>query len=90
MIIINVPQYEGLTVKDLVKFDETEFDIRKFLPEYDYHKDPNRSWLCNIINTIIPEKFNKFIDKKIKERNKKLITSQNLTVNAKEEFIKIF
>ena len=35
----------------------------------------------------IPEKFNKFIDKKIKERNKKLITSQNLTVNAKEEFI---
>ena len=90
VIIINVPQYEGLTVKDLMKFAETEFDIHKFLPEYDYHKDPNRSWLCNIINTIITEKFNKFIDKKIKERNKKLITSQNLTVNAKEEFIKIF
>ena len=90
VIVINVPQYEGLTINNLIKFSETEFDIHKFLPEYDYHKDPNRSWLCNIINTIILEKFNKFIDKKIKERNKKLITSQNLTVKVKEEFIKIF
>ena len=40
---INIPQYEGLTVNDLIKFAESEFDINKFLPEYDYDKVPNRT-----------------------------------------------
>ena len=88
--VINIPQYEGLTVNDLIKFAESEFDIDKFLPEYDYDKVPNRTWLCNLINTIIPEKLNMLVDKKIKERNQKLIASQNLMINAKEEFISIF
>ena len=30
------------------------------------------------------------VDKKIKERNQKLIASQNLMINAKDEFISIF
>ena len=90
VIVINVPQYSGLRVKDLLNFAKSQFEIEKFLPDYDYNKDPNRDWLCNLINTVTHDKFNEFIDKKIKERNKKLINSQNLNINAKKEFIDIF
>ena len=90
MKVINIPQYEGLAVNDLIKFAESEFDIDKFLPEYDYYKEPNRTWLYDLINTIIPEKLNMLVEKKIKERNDKLIASQNLMINAKYEFISIF
>ena len=70
VIVINVPQYEGLTVKDLIKFTETEFDIHKFPPEYDYHKDPNRSWPCNIINTIFLKSLTNLLIKRLKKEIK--------------------
>ena len=90
VIYINVPQYDGLRVKDILSFARSQFEIHKFLPDYEYNKEPNRDWLWNLINTIASESFNKFIDKKIKERNKKLIESQNLKVSVNEEFIDIF
>ena len=39
---------------------------------------------------MIQDKFKKFANKKIDERNKKLIASQNLMIDAKDEFISIF
>ena len=90
VIVVNVPQYEGLRVRDLIKFAEREFEIHKFLPDYDYHKEPNRDWLCNIINTVISDKFKEFINEKTMERNKKLVESQNLKINADRYFIDIF
>ena len=61
--------------------------INDFLPKYDYNKEPNRVWLCNLINTFIPEKFKEFINLKIKKRNQELIESQNLGIHVKREFI---
>ena len=39
---------------------------------------------------MISDKFKKFVDKKINERNKKLIAFQNLMIDAKDEFNSIF
>ena len=47
-------------------------------------------WLCNLINTLIPEKFKEFINLKIKKRNQELIEYQNLGIRVKREFIDIF
>ena len=90
VIVVQVPQYDGLRVKDLLKLAESEFEINDFLPIYDYNKEPNRVWLCNLINTLIPEKFKEFINLKIKKRNQELIESQNLGIHVKSEFIDIF
>ena len=88
--VIKVPQYNGLKVRDLIRFAESKFSIDKFLPEYSYHKEPNREWLCNIINTLVNDEFKNFIQEKIDKRNKELIKTQNLGVSAKQEFIDIF
>ena len=69
--VIKVPQYKGFTVKDILHFAQRHIHIDRFLPRYDYHlKDLNREWLCNIINSIISEKFQKFIDLKVEEGKK--------------------
>ena len=59
--VIKEPMYEGLRVKDLLKFAKTKWSIDEYLPDYVYSKEPNKEWLCNIINTLIPEDFYQFV-----------------------------
>ena len=73
--VIKVPQYIGLTVRDILNFANRNIHIERFLTEYDCLKDPNREWLCNIINTIIPDKYQKYIELKIEEKKQQLINS---------------
>ena len=70
VIIAKVSQYYRLRVRELIKIAEKEFEIHKFLPDYDYHKESNRDWVCNVINIVILNKINEFINEKIKENNK--------------------
>ena len=88
--VIKVPQYKGLTVRDILNFANRNIHIDRFLPKYEYLKDPNREWLCNVINTIIPEKFQKYIELRVEERKKSLINSQNLGISVQPEFMKLF
>ena len=67
VVVVNVPQYEGLRVRDLLRFVGSKFDIDKYLPDYEYHKEPNREWLCNLLNTLVQKEFNEFVNKKIQE-----------------------
>ena len=88
--VIQVPQYEGLYVKDIIKFAKTKIRIEEYLPEFEYHKDPNRQWLCNLINSLIPEDFQDFIDNKVKLRRQSIIKQQNLKMIINPDFVNIF
>ena len=88
--VIQVPQYEGLYVKDIIKFAKTKIRIKEYLPEFEYHKDPNRQWLCNLINFLIPEDFQDFIDNKVKLRRQSIIKQQNLKMTINPDFVNIF
>ena len=71
--VIKVPQYEGLTVKQILAVAQQHAEIQTYLPEYQYDKIPNREWVCNVANFLIPQEFKEFIDKKIKERMQSII-----------------
>ena len=88
--VIKVPQYKGLRVNDIIKFASSNLDITKFLPKYSYQKEPNREWLWNVVNSLMTEEFNKFIESKVEIRKQEIINSQNIGITAKPEFIKIF
>ena len=60
------------------------------MTKYSYEKEPNREWLCNIVNSLLTEDFNAFIEDKINIRKQELIKSQNISVSVKPEFDKIF
>ena len=74
----------------LLRSPKENLKFMNFFLDYDYHKEPNRDWLCNVINTVIPDKFKEFINKKTKERNKKLGESHKLKINADRYFIDFF
>ena len=57
MIVIKFPHIKGLTVKDIIEFAETQVDDHSYLSDFEYDETPNREWLLNIVNTLIPSEF---------------------------------
>ena len=88
--VIKVPQYEGLTVKDILKFTKQNVDILNYIPEYKYDKDPNREWICNVVNSLVPLEFQEFVNIKVDQRKESIVKSQNLGTNVLPEFVSIF
>ena len=88
--VIKVPQFKGLFVREILKFAATKINIKRYVPDYQYSKEPNMEWLSNLLNTLIPHDFQTFFTEKEEIRKQDLIESQNLTINAKPEFIDIF
>ena len=68
VIVIKVLHYKGQHAKDLLKFAASKVNIKKYLPLYEYLKEPNKEWLWNIINTLITKEFHEFIDEKVEQR----------------------
>ena len=54
VMVIKVPQYKGLKVDDIIVFAKTHVDIQSYLTEFDHDSKLNWEWLCNIVNTLIP------------------------------------
>ena len=88
--VIKVPHYKGLTVSKILTFARSKGNIDSYLPDYKYDKEPNREWLWNVINSLIPKEFQEFILLNITKRKQEIIRSQNLNVLVKPEFMNIF
>ena len=87
--VCSVPHLKGLTIKNLLEFAKTQIEIDMYIPDYEYDKTPDRSWIWNVINTLWQDKFRKFIDDKISERVKHSINMKSLNIKALPEFINI-
>ena len=87
---IKVSHYKGLTVAKIQRFARSKGDISSYILNYKHTKEPNREWLWNVINTLIPEEFQQFIVQNIKQRRVELIQSQNLSIIENPEFVSIF
>ena len=59
--VLKVPHVKKLRVNDIFSFASNYADINSYIPEYNYKKDPQREWLCNIVNTLINNEFKQFI-----------------------------
>ena len=90
IIVAKVPHIESLRVKDIVWFAADNIDIKSYMPEYEYNKDPQREWIGNIVNTLLQDKFKEFIINSIRAREKKLISNKWLNISALPQFIKMF
>ena len=88
--VIKVSYYKELHVLDLLSFASSKVNIKDYLPDYQYKKEPNREWLCNVINSLIQEKIYEFIQEKVDKRREELIKSQNLGIAIKQEFETLF
>ena len=77
-LVIKVPQYKSLHVKYLFKFVASKLNIFKNLLDYEYNRELNREWLCNLFNILIGKDSQDFIKEKTEIRKHKLFESKNL------------
>ena len=88
--VIRVPHLEGLRTKDILQCARERVDIDRYIPDYEYQKEPNRKWFVNLVNTFLEEDYREFINDKWRSSERKVINNKNLGITAKEEFIEIF
>ena len=65
-------------------------DIDEYLSEFEYNKEHNRQWLWNLVNSLVSDDFQNYIDEKVKLRRQKIIKQQNLRMIINPEFVSIF
>uniref|UniRef100_A0A7S3NG86 Uncharacterized protein n=1 Tax=Euplotes harpa TaxID=151035 RepID=A0A7S3NG86_9SPIT len=88
--VIRIPQIKTLRVQDLLTFARKHIKIDAYLPSYKLGKQPQREWVANIIHTLIPDKLRTFIQDKLKERKKSIISAKNMSVKALPQFVEAF
>ena len=70
--VVKVPHAKGLEVASILKFAFDHFDLIKYLPEYEYQKEPSRELVWNLVNTLIHYQFQEYMNGKISEREAEL------------------
>ena len=88
--VIKVPQIKKLFVNDILKWGKSKTNIDAYLPTYKYVKFPNREWICNALNTIAYEDFQKYVKEAFRNREKQLVMTKGLDLAAIPKIAKIF
>ena len=88
--VIKVPHLEGLRVKDILNWVRERVEIDRYIPDYDYQKEPNREWFINLVNTLLEDEFKVYVSDTLRVREQKVIKNKNLGVIVRNEFIEIF
>ena len=76
--VAKVPHTEKLRIRDILAFASKHIEIQSYIPEYEYNKQPHRDWLCNVINSLIPDKFKAFISQALNEKEKMLVMQKRM------------
>ena len=90
MKTLNVPQFEELGIKALLKQLNHHPEVWNYLPEARDVKKVPRQWLYDIAYTIIGKPLSDWVDSKIAERNNKLAEKQNLYIKMDPDIAAAF
>ena len=88
---IHVPQFTGLSVEGMLEFTKKYPKVFKALPaEQAEIESLHRAYIANVIYTIVGENFQEWVEKKLKERTKKLCSERDMNISMDPEIYKIF
>jgi len=88
--VISIPQYEGLKVESMLEFASQFKQVFDHLPvEKEVHK-LSRSYLGNVIYTIVGEPFYNWVQIKINERHDKIKEKKEMMIDLDPAIAKIF
>ena len=87
----HVPQFTGLSVECMLELAKKYPRVFKALPaEQAEIESLHRGYVANVIYTIVGDNFQDWIDKKLKERTKKLMSERDMNISMDPEIYKIF
>ena len=87
---IYCPQYENISVKNMLQEASNDPDLMKYLPDKEEIHLLPRQYLANVIYTVVGERFAAWVKERIEERNKKMATTNNMLIAMDPEIAAAF
>ena len=88
---IIIPCFDGLIVKEMIKFAKGYPEVMKALPivEKEIEKLP-RQYIANIIYTLVEDPFYEWVEAQINIRNEKMANKMDIHIEMDQELAKVF
>ena len=88
--VLFAPQYESLSISEVLKKARDWELVWQYLPdERDLHRLP-RSWLVNLIFSVVGGPFRDWVDARVEERNAKHVDDNNKMIAVDPEVLAAF
>ena len=88
---IHVPQFPGLNLESMLEFAEKYPEVFQVLPrENSEIMQLHRQYVANVIYTIAGDDFTDWLNRKLKQRNKKIAEERNLNIKMDPEIYRHF
>ena len=87
---INIPEFEGLAIKDMQAFANSYPGVNRYFPiEKEVEKLP-RQYIANVIYTIVGPPFAQWVKTQMEKRNDKIKSEQDMMIDMDPEIAEIF
>ena len=87
---INVPMFEGLAIEDMQAFASAYPQVARYFPIDKEMKKLPRSYIANLIYTVVGSAFAKWVEQQMRKRNDKLKMEQDMMIDLDPEIAEIF
>ena len=87
---IAVPQYEGLSLEDILDFGLSFRVVVDALPIIRETKKMPRQYIANVIYTLVGQPFQKWVAERCNQRNKRLADDHNTAIMLDPRIAKAF
>jgi hypothetical protein len=88
--VITVPQFEGLAIQQIFQFACNMVDVQNALPPSKEISKLSRSYLANVIYTIVGEPFQQWVHQQVNIRNQKIAVEGNNVIAMDPQIARIF
>ena len=88
--MINVPQYESLSLDHILDFGLGYPAVENALPVLREIRKMPRSYICSVIYTLVGTPFKTWVDTRCNDRNHELALKQDLLIKLDEKVAKAF
>ncbi len=88
--VIDVPQFEGLAIKDIFAFAQNSPEVERALPPPKEISKLCRGYLANVIYTVMGEPFRQWVAQQINQRNQRIALEGNNMISMDPEIARIF
>ena len=79
--VIDVPQFEGLAIKEIFEFAMNSSAVEAALPPAKEISKLSRGYLSNVIYTIMGEPFQQWVTAQVNKRNQKVALEGNNVIS---------
>ena len=88
---ISVPCYESLSLEKIQQFCRARpNEIYKYLPDKQELHKISRTWVCNIVATVLGEVFTDWVSEKIEERNEEVREKKDMNIELDPDIAAAF